>query len=80
MVAIAFAAFASIFLLDVPFPSIVIAAALVGRVGSCLWPISFSIGGGPSGNTEGYGPPSSTTRRRRPIRASRMTGSHDWLA
>lgn len=46
---IAAAAFVAIFALNVPFPFIVLGAALVGVVGGRLVPDKFSIGGGPPG-------------------------------
>jgi chromate transporter len=43
MVAIAAGAFVAIFLLDVPFPLIVLSAALLGLLGGRLWPQRFLI-------------------------------------
>ncbi|WP_061937209.1 chromate efflux transporter [Aureimonas sp. AU22] len=46
MVAIAAAAFAAIFLLDVPFPAIILAAGLIGYVGARSGSAAFTGGGG----------------------------------
>jgi chromate transporter len=46
LLAIAAASFVAIFALKVPFPIIVLAAALIGFVGGRIWPESFSAGGG----------------------------------
>jgi chromate transporter len=46
MVAIAAAAFAAIFLFDVPFPAIILAAGLVGYVGARSGSTAFTGGGG----------------------------------
>ncbi|HEV2708266.1 MAG TPA: chromate transporter [Pyrinomonadaceae bacterium] len=56
-VAIAAAAFASIFFLRVPFPVIVLVAALIGLFGVRLWPAAFAAaqtkpGGGQEGKSE----------------------------
>jgi len=53
---IAGAAFLSIFLLDVPFPAIVLAAGLIGYLGGRYAPGSFSSGGGHGAAKAGYGP------------------------
>ncbi|MFM2403616.1 MAG: hypothetical protein RL223_1496 [Pseudomonadota bacterium] len=44
--ALAAAAFVAIFVLDLPFPLIVLAAGLVGHVGAQRWPRTFAPGGG----------------------------------
>ncbi len=54
--AIAAAAFVAIFAFDVPFPAIVIAAALVGHVGGRVAPQHFALGGG-HGATPGHDGP-----------------------
>ena len=46
LLAIASASFVAIFALNVPFPLIVLAAAIIGFVGGRKWPESFSAGGG----------------------------------
>jgi chromate transporter len=56
LVAIAAAAFVAIFALGVPFPAIVIGAALLGIVGGRLAPASFAPGGGHGGTVRSYGP------------------------
>jgi chromate transporter len=56
MWAIAAAAFLAIFALDAPFPLIVLAAAIVGYVGSRFAPAVFAVGGGHGAAKEGYGP------------------------
>ena len=56
MAGIAATAFVAIFVLDVPFPAIVIAAALVGHFGARRWPGVFALGGGHAAGKKGYGP------------------------
>ena len=56
MAGIAATAFVAIFALDVPFPAIVVAAALVGHFGSRRWPGVFALGGGHAAGKKGYGP------------------------
>lgn len=53
---IAAASFAAIFAADVPFPVIVIAAAILGFVGGRIAPGSFDLGGGHKGADKTYGP------------------------
>ncbi len=53
---IAALAFAAIFALDVPFPAIVAAAALIGWVGSRRAPHLFAPGGGHAAAQASYGP------------------------
>ncbi len=53
---IAAAAFVAIFALNVPFPAIVAAAALVGYVGAKFAPQVFALGGSHSSSKAGYGP------------------------
>ncbi len=53
---IAALAFVAIFALDVPFPAIVAAAALIGWVGSRRAPQLFAPGGGHAAAKAGYGP------------------------
>ena len=55
MVAIAAAAFVAIFAFDIPFPLIVIAAALIGLVGVRVSPQLFSLGGGHGVSASTYG-------------------------
>ena len=54
--AIAAGAFVAIFALDLPFPLIVLAAALVGHVGAKVAPDRFRTGGGHGAATKGGGP------------------------
>jgi chromate transporter len=53
---IAAAAFLAIFLLDTPFPLIVLSAAILGAIGGKLLPEKFALGGGHPSNTQHYGP------------------------
>ncbi|UVE16323.1 chromate efflux transporter [Pseudomonas sp. LS44] len=53
---IAAAAFVAIFALDVPFPLIVLGAALLGYLGGRLAPQQFSPGGGHAAANADYGP------------------------
>lgn len=53
--AIAAAAFVAIFALNVPFPAIVLAAALVGYAGGRLAPGKFQLGGGHGAAGKSYG-------------------------
>ena len=54
--AIAEAAFVAIFALEVPFPLIVLGAALAGFIGGRLAPQHFAVGGGHAGHQRNYGP------------------------
>lgn len=54
--AIAAASFVAIFALNVPFPAIVAAAALIGYLGGRLAPARFRIGGGHGSQQKAYGP------------------------
>ncbi|MEW4951099.1 chromate efflux transporter [Pseudomonas asiatica] len=54
--AIAAASFVAIFALDVPFPLIVLAAALLGHVGGRLLPGQFAPGGGHGATRASHGP------------------------
>ncbi len=56
MWAIALAAFVAIFAFQVPFPAIVVAAALIGWIGSRYAPQVFATGGGHGAAKVGYGP------------------------
>jgi chromate transporter len=53
---IAGAAFVAIFALNLPFPLIVLAAALVGYLGGRLAPQHFAVGGGHGAAAKSYGP------------------------
>ncbi len=54
--ALAAAAFVAIFAFDVPFPAIVLAAALLGAIGGRLAPDKFKVGGGHGTSGKSYGP------------------------
>lgn len=54
--AIAAASFVAIFALNLPFPLIVLGAAILGYVGGRLLPTKFVIGGGHQAGNVGYGP------------------------
>ncbi|MDH4558997.1 chromate efflux transporter [Pseudomonas sp. BN417] len=54
--AIAAAAFVAIFALDVPFPLIVLGAALAGFIGGRVAPEKFRVGGGHGAAKQSYGP------------------------
>jgi chromate transporter len=56
MWAIAALAFIAIFAFDVPFPAIVVGAALIGHFGARRWPQVFALGGPTHAATTGYGP------------------------
>ncbi|MCX7199374.1 MAG: chromate efflux transporter [Proteobacteria bacterium] len=56
LMAIAAAAFIAIFVFGLPFPAIVIAAALLGFLGGRLRPAAFSPGGGHGAAGKSYGP------------------------
>jgi chromate transporter len=53
---IAAAAFVAIFAFDVPFPAIVLAAALTGAFGARRWPHVFALGGGHAAAQGSFGP------------------------
>ncbi|RYU61328.1 chromate efflux transporter [Methylolobus aquaticus] len=53
---IAVLAFVAIFVLDAPFPLIVLAAALLGAVGGKVAPKKFALGGGHGAAKASYGP------------------------
>ena len=55
MWAIAAAAFVAIFAANVPFPAIVLAAALIGHFGARRWPPVFALGGGHGVAKPSYG-------------------------
>jgi chromate transporter len=52
---IAAAAFIAIFALNAPFPAIVLAAGVIGWLGSRYWPQVFELGGGHGGKQVSYG-------------------------
>jgi chromate transporter len=56
LVAIAVAAFLAIAVLELPFPLIVLGAAITGLVGGRAWPARFQPGGAVPGGHESYGP------------------------
>ncbi len=58
MVGLAGAAFVAIFFFDVPFPFIILAAAVIGLVGGRLWPGVFQVirGHSPAAESESVGP------------------------
>jgi chromate transporter len=53
--AIAVAAFVAIFALNVPFPAIVVGAALIGYLGGRLAPDTFKVGGGHGKESKSFG-------------------------
>ena len=53
---IAAASFVAIFAFDTPFPAIVLAAGLIGWLGSRRWPVVFALGGGHGAAKAGWGP------------------------
>ncbi len=53
---IAAAAFVAIFIFNLPFPAIVLAAAIIGYVGSLIAPDKFKVGGGHGASDKSYGP------------------------
>ncbi|MGV3741757.1 MAG: chromate efflux transporter [Burkholderiaceae bacterium] len=53
---IAAASFVAIFALNVPFPLIVLAAALIGYIGGRIRPAKFTVGGAHSGTQKSFGP------------------------
>ncbi len=53
---IAAASFVAIFVLDTPFPAIVLAAGLIGHFGARRWPDVFALGGGHGQAVQHYGP------------------------
>jgi chromate transporter len=54
--ALAAAAFVAIFTFDVPFPAIVLAAAILGLIGGRVLPDKFKAGGGHGASNKQYGP------------------------
>ena len=56
LIAIAAASFVAIFALNVPFPIIVVVAALVGLIGGRMSPASFSASGGHASTQTSFGP------------------------
>ncbi len=54
--AIAGASFTAIFMLNLPFPAIVAAAALIGYVGGRIAPDKFKVGGGHGSADKSFGP------------------------
>lgn len=56
MWSIAALAFLAIFALKLPFPLIVLAAALIGYVGGHVYPVHFKVGGGHGAAKQHYGP------------------------
>jgi chromate transporter len=56
LVAIAIAAFLAIAVLKLPFPLIVLGAAIIGFVGARAWPDRFQLGGAEPGSHASYGP------------------------
>ncbi|WP_090130535.1 chromate efflux transporter [Limnohabitans sp. Rim11] len=56
LIAIAAASFVTIFALNVPFPFIVLAAAVIGFVGGRMSPASFATGGGHASSQTALGP------------------------
>ena len=56
LIAIAVTAFLAIAVFQLPFPAIVLAAALAGAIGGCWLPRYFHIGGGHAKSQKSYGP------------------------
>jgi chromate transporter len=56
LVAIAVAAFLAIAVASLPFPLIVLSAAIIGLVGGRWWPAWFQVGGHQAGSRASYGP------------------------
>jgi chromate transporter len=56
LVAIAIAAFLAIAMLSLPFPLVVLGAAVIGLAGGHWWPAWFQVGGHQAGNRASYGP------------------------
>ena len=56
LLALAAAAFIAIFAFDVPFPAIVLGAAIVGYIGGQMAPEKFKAGGGHGASNKDYGP------------------------
>ncbi len=56
LLAIAFTAFLAIAALGIPFPLIVLGAALIGVAGGRWWPAWFQVGGRHPGSRASYGP------------------------
>ena len=89
MWAIAAMAFVAIFAANVPFPVIVLGAALIGHLGAKRWPQVFAIGGSHGVARQGYGqalidddtptPPHALFTRARLARVV-VTGLALWLA
>ncbi|WP_369958518.1 chromate efflux transporter [Pseudomonas benzenivorans] len=86
--AIAAAAFVAIFALNLPFPLIVLGAALLGYLGGRLLPAAFSVGGGHGAARQSYGPAliddDTPTPQHARFRASRLAlilavGAALWL-
>lgn len=86
--AIAGAAFVAIFVLDAPFPLIVLAAGCLGALGARLAPHVFAMGGGHGGTHASYGPalidddtptPPHAVFRRGHLAAVLATGAGLWL-
>ena len=55
MIAIAIAAFLAIAVAGLPFPAIVLAAAVIGLIGGRAWPRLFQVGGAPLDSNASYG-------------------------
>ena len=53
---VAIAAFLALFVGDVPFPVIILAAALFGMIGGKAWPVRFTSGGGHGASNKHFGP------------------------
>jgi chromate transporter len=56
LVAVAVAAFLAIAAFSVPFPLVVLGAALIGLLGGRWWPAWFQVGGQLAGSAASYGP------------------------
>ena len=78
--AMAAASFVAIFALDIPFPAIVLAAGVLGFIGSKIAPDKFKLGGGHGASSKQYGPavidddtPTPEHAKFKPVRLAFMT-------
>ena len=83
------ASFVAIFALNLPFPLIVVTAALVGWIGGRVWPDRFAVGGGHGKAVASFGPawidddtPTPAHARFKPARLAlvALIGAGLWIA